>query len=334
IHFERVALTMKSRSWAGAVGVLLLWSSLPVMGGEVPKGGTPAGSEELLRQGKQLLKERKFKAAAEAFGKANRAADGQCGECLAGLGRAQLGVGNLDEAIASMRQAAGLLSEPRGLSQTYDALGTMLTRRGKKGDLEEAEEVFGKALETGGANRSVVLSNRAEVRRRLVHYAEAVEAARQSLQEAPDGEAAGQARIALCLSRLAGKLPGHGEAADSRGDAGLASAEGHLLPPDGVPGVLRIGDVVEGETVKMPMKLHVQGPHSQAVNGVVVIGAIIDAEGCVTDVTILRKFNSTLDQEAMVAVKSWVFKPAQLAGKPVKVFYAVTVNFVTSLLPN
>ena len=34
-----------------------------------------------------------------------------------------------------------------------------------------------------------------------------------------------------------------------------------------------------------------------------------------------------LDRAALDAVEKWKFKPATLEGKPVKVFYTLTVNF-------
>lgn len=61
--------------------------------------------------------------------------------------------------------------------------------------------------------------------------------------------------------------------------------------------------------------------------GVVVIEAIIDREGNVTDARILRGLPMGLDHEALEAVHQWKFKPALLNGRPVPVVFTLTVNF-------
>ena len=63
------------------------------------------------------------------------------------------------------------------------------------------------------------------------------------------------------------------------------------------------------------------------VEGVVVIRAIIDERGNVTDVQLLRGQPMGLDQAAMDAVRTWRFQPATLHGQPVKVYFNLTVNF-------
>lgn len=63
------------------------------------------------------------------------------------------------------------------------------------------------------------------------------------------------------------------------------------------------------------------------VEGMVVIRAVIDERGNVTDVQLLRGQPMGLDQAAMDAVRTWRFRPATLHGKPVKVYFNLTVNF-------
>ena len=45
------------------------------------------------------------------------------------------------------------------------------------------------------------------------------------------------------------------------------------------------------------------------------------------DAYVVKGMPMGLDRAALDAVAKWKFKPATLAGKPVKVFYALTVNF-------
>ncbi|HKO57438.1 MAG TPA: energy transducer TonB, partial [Thermoanaerobaculia bacterium] len=63
------------------------------------------------------------------------------------------------------------------------------------------------------------------------------------------------------------------------------------------------------------------------IEGIVIIEAIIDRNGQVTDVRVLKPLPMGLDNAAMEAVKKWKFKPGTLNGTPVPVIYNLTVNF-------
>jgi TonB family protein len=63
------------------------------------------------------------------------------------------------------------------------------------------------------------------------------------------------------------------------------------------------------------------------VSGTVVVEAIIDQQGDVTSVRVLRGLPMGLDRAAVAAVQTWKFKPAMRNGKPVRVYYVLTVNF-------
>jgi len=65
------------------------------------------------------------------------------------------------------------------------------------------------------------------------------------------------------------------------------------------------------------------------VTGIVIVEAIIDEQGNVVNARALKGLPMGLDQAAVEAVKTWKFKPAmkEKEGKPVKVYYVLTVNF-------
>ncbi|HKV07323.1 MAG TPA: TonB family protein [Thermoanaerobaculia bacterium] len=63
------------------------------------------------------------------------------------------------------------------------------------------------------------------------------------------------------------------------------------------------------------------------VQGTVTVEAVIDEQGRVTDVRLLRGLPMGLDQEALAAVRQWRFTPATLQGQPVNVYFSLTVNF-------
>lgn len=63
------------------------------------------------------------------------------------------------------------------------------------------------------------------------------------------------------------------------------------------------------------------------IEGIVVIEAVIDRNGDVTDARILKPLPMGLADAALEAVKRWKFKPGTLNGQPVPVYYNLTVTF-------
>jgi protein TonB len=63
------------------------------------------------------------------------------------------------------------------------------------------------------------------------------------------------------------------------------------------------------------------------IEGLVVLEAIIDRTGHVTDVRVLKGLPAGLDQSAMTAVQQWRFAPATMNRRPVPVYFRLTVRF-------
>lgn len=63
------------------------------------------------------------------------------------------------------------------------------------------------------------------------------------------------------------------------------------------------------------------------VHGIVIIEAVIDRQGNVTEARVLKPLGMGLDQAALTAIKRWKFQPGTLNGQPVPVYYSLTVNF-------
>jgi len=76
---------------------------------------------------------------------------------------------------------------------------------------------------------------------------------------------------------------------------------------------------VEPQYTEIARKAHIQG--------IVILEAIIDRRGNVTDVRTLKPLPMGLDVAAMDAVRKWKFKPGSLNGQPVPVIFNLTVNF-------
>ena len=66
----------------------------------------------------------------------------------------------------------------------------------------------------------------------------------------------------------------------------------------------------------------------KGIEGRVFVGFIIDVDGSVTDVKLLRGIGGGCDEEAVRVVKSMPnWKPGKLYGEVVRVSYQIPVNF-------
>jgi periplasmic protein TonB len=87
-----------------------------------------------------------------------------------------------------------------------------------------------------------------------------------------------------------------------------------------------------GGQIQTPRKLrHVDPTYPElarraGVSAVVILECIIDREGRITKVTVLRG-HPLLDAAAVDAVRQWAYRPTLLNGAPVEVVMTVTVNF-------
>ncbi len=81
------------------------------------------------------------------------------------------------------------------------------------------------------------------------------------------------------------------------------------------------------EPIRQVQPRYTEKARQAGVQGTVILEAIIDEQGNVTDVRVLRGLPMGLDREAVAAVQQWKFKPAMMASKPVKVYFTLTVNF-------
>jgi TonB family protein len=103
--------------------------------------------------------------------------------------------------------------------------------------------------------------------------------------------------------------------------------------PEGPPPSEPEGPIHVGGDVQAPVKTYAPQPQyteiarKARIQGVVIVQAIIDKQGTVTNVKVLKGLPMGLDNAAVETIKTWKFEPATLNGKPVDVYYNLTVNF-------
>jgi TonB family protein len=103
--------------------------------------------------------------------------------------------------------------------------------------------------------------------------------------------------------------------------------------PEGPPPSEPDGPIHVGGDVQAPVKTFAPQPQyteiarKARIQGVVIVQAIINKQGDVENVKVLKGLPMGLDTAAVDSIKTWRFEPATLNGKPVDVYYNLTVNF-------
>jgi protein TonB len=106
------------------------------------------------------------------------------------------------------------------------------------------------------------------------------------------------------------------------------NGEGKEPEPKPSDGPMRVGG-----DVKAPVVIHRVEPaytdlaRKARITGIVIVEAIIDRDGNVDKVKVLKGLSLGLTQAAEDAVRKWKFKPGTMNGEPVDVIFNLTVNF-------
>ena len=100
-------------------------------------------------------------------------------------------------------------------------------------------------------------------------------------------------------------------------------------PQDQTPSkVYKIGGEISPPVVRHQVEpQYSEQGRRKRLEGAVLLGIIVDANGRPKDIRIIRALGSGLDEEAISAVRKWRFEPALKDGKPVAVRANVEVNF-------
>lgn len=130
-----------------------------------------------------------------------------------------------------------------------------------------------------------------------------------------------------------GLFPGNG---DPNLPNGPGDGPGEIKGPgadgdggDGLPVRFKVGGMTRPEILHQVQPRYSEKARQVGIQGAVIVEAIIDEQGNVTNVRVLKGLPLGLEQAAVEAIQQWRFKPAtqESTGKAVKVYYTLTVNF-------
>jgi TonB family protein len=117
---------------------------------------------------------------------------------------------------------------------------------------------------------------------------------------------------------------------NSHADLGSNPEKGQTtLPESQMVHVFRIGkDISPPRMVFAPQPQYSDLAKHTSLQGVVTLGVIVDDQGVPRNVHILSPLGAGLDEQAVAAIRTWRFKPAEQEGHgPVAVEIAVEVDF-------
>jgi protein TonB len=129
---------------------------------------------------------------------------------------------------------------------------------------------------------------------------------------------------------LGGQLGGQvgGTPGGQVGGTGTDTTPAPAPEPPKPEGPLRVGG-----DVKAPIVQHRTDPQypdmarKARIAGMVIVEAIINKDGEVEQVKVIKGLPMGLSESAVEAVKQWKFKPGTMNGQPVDVIFNLTVNF-------
>lgn len=87
------------------------------------------------------------------------------------------------------------------------------------------------------------------------------------------------------------------------------------------------GGVLPPQKINTPQPVYTEEARLARIQGVVILEAIIDEKGTVQQVKVLKGLPMGLSESAAETARQWTFKPATLDGKPVPVYFNLTVRF-------
>lgn len=126
--------------------------------------------------------------------------------------------------------------------------------------------------------------------------------------------------------------PGSGGGVGSGSGTGIGSGRGPGMGPGSGGGtgggVYRVGGGVSAPRVIKEVRPKYTGEALRdKIQGTVVVEALVSADGCTSQIRVVKSLDRGLDEAAITAVEQWRFEPGRLAGAPVDVLVVIMLDF-------
>jgi len=266
--------------------------------------------ERLLEEGLASLEKGNFTAAAKSFRRADELAKGASHHAHLGLAEAYLKLADYDRAIKQAERALALTEDVGVRARAEGLRGFALLVRHRYGrysgpagqearqeDLRRAEQAWRAVLDLTRGEENIARYHLADALFAEERYDEAKAGLDEYVAHGGSITATPEAESLACLL--------------------TAGAEGARPAQD--------------EELTPPVKVRSAVPdipqQARGIRGMVMLRAIIGTAGEVRCVKPIKGLPQGLTEAAVEAVRQWRFTPATLGGKPVQVFYSVTIRF-------
>lgn len=259
-----------------------------------------------------------FRNACKAYTKANELAHGKSAPSLIGLSDCYTQIKDYDKAVETARQAVAVAASPDERSQAADALGQALLHQPGEKSWTEAAALFKQEMTSSdGARGAGGLFSALHALHRDAEAAELV----RSLRNGSPGK--DEVQHVLCGLDRGGYSSKHPESAQ---EINAHNEFVRKLDPDAP---LQVGGDVTRPKVQpqAPPEMTREAKRHLGEPFQVILETIIDPQGRLRSIKVLKGEPWGLTESAENAVRQWTFTPATLDGSPVPVCYVLTVTF-------
>jgi TonB family protein len=269
-----------------------------------------------LAKARQLWAAKDYRNACKSYQRANELAQGKSAPSLIGLSACFTSLKEGTKAVEMARQARAVAATPEEQALATKTLGYDLLRQPDEASWTEAASLFKEQVaSSGGAEgRGGLISALLSLHRDQ----EAAEIL-QSLRKQGTTEDEIQHKILFQVAHsVSGETPRR-----------IDDLNEHLYRLD-PKAPLAAG----GNRYSEPKILHQVKPEPTdearwhpGFQGTVIVEGIIDEQGKLRDVRAIKEQPYGLTEAAVKAVKAWTFQPGVIDGKPVRIYYVLSVDF-------
>ena len=252
--------------------------------------------------------------ACKAYSRANELAEGKSSPSLIGVANCYKQAKDGDKAVATARQALAVATTPEERTQATTTLGSALLEQPDEKSWTEAANLFKEqAASSNGSHGVDWLLSALLALHRDPEVAELLQSQRKQ------GQSTDNIQQILCNVNI-GSRSKDARRIDDR------NARVRKLDPDAP---MQVGGKVTRPEIRHQTKVETPGEAIQHPGGLrtVIIQTVIDAQGQVRSLKVLKGEPYGLTESAVNAIKAWTFKPATLDGAPVPVCYVLTVSY-------